>query len=400
MANKKRIRALLIFFIILSSSALAPKMLSAEEKLAFIHGPYLLDPSENAVTVVWITNVKCVSKIEYGTGENFRTFPTWGSIVQTASSSSYGLIDANTKIHKIRITGLKPGHKYRYRLVSKQILQFNPYEVLFGDTIVSDVYQFETLNRQKVEFLFGVATDIHGDAASLDTLLQQLPIKSLDMMFFTGDILSWVDNEEQIFDGFLDMCVNHFAKEIPLIFLRGNHETRGHFARNLMQYFPHSSGRFYYSFNHGPVHFILLDSGEDKPDSHPVYAGLVDFDRYRDEQAEWLKKDIQSELFKNALYKIVLCHIPPFMGGRGHGEQDITQKWGPILNEAGIDLMFSGHKHRYSFTEMSEDKSDFPIVIIGKNMIVKTAISTDNINLTITNKNGELVDKFSVPSKK
>ena len=49
--------------------------------------------------------------------------------------------------------------------------------------------------------------------------------------------------------------------------------------------------KYYYSFNHGPVHIIVLDTGEDKADSHPVYAGLADFDKYRDSQAEWLKSN-------------------------------------------------------------------------------------------------------------
>jgi len=45
------------------------------------------------------------------------------------------------------------------------------------------------------------------------------------------------------------------------------------FARELEKYFttPNES-RFYYSRNDGPAHLIVIDTGEDKPDSTNVYA--------------------------------------------------------------------------------------------------------------------------------
>ncbi len=41
-----------------------------------------------------------------------------------------------------------------------------------------------------------------------------------------------------------------------------------------------------------------MDTGEDKPDTHPVYNGLADFDQYRSEQAQWLQKEVQSDEFE------------------------------------------------------------------------------------------------------
>ena len=364
------------------------------------HGPYLVDPSDSGITVVWYTNVECVSWIEYCGGNNFRTFPTWGGIAQKAFSSHHGLIDGYSKIHRVRISGLEAGKKYKYRLVSKAVLQFKPYEVLFGDTIVSNVCQFETLSTEKELFSFGVVTDGHEHSEKLDTLYQKMVWDDVDLMFFTGDMLNWLENAAQIFDGFIDVSVNRFAKEIPLIYLRGNHETRGYYARHFMDYFPHSSGRFYYSFNHGPVHFIIMDSGEDKPDSHPVYGGLVDFDRYRDEQAEWLKKDIESESSRNASYQIVLIHFPIFTDSERHGLKDITEKWGPILNEASIDLVLSGHRHRYAHMKPVDGKNTFPIINIGTDMIVRVDVSKDRLDITVTNMNGEMLDQLSISSRR
>ena len=384
---------------IVSFTLLQQADVCAKEKLSITHGPYLIEPGENSITVVWFTNKECVSWIEYCGDDNFGVFPTWGGYPQIAKSSHNGLIDANTKMHSIRIVNLKPGIKYRYRIVSKEILQYDPYEVIYGDSVVDEVLEFETLNPEKRSFSFGVVTDLHERASMLDTLLQNNPTDSLDMMFYTGDMLNWIGSEDRIFNGFLDVSVDHFAKEKPFILIRGNHETRGPNARELFSYFPHSSGKYYYSFSQGNVRFIILDSGEDKPDSHPVYAGLVDFDQYRTEQTEWLQKEVESQDFKKAQYKIVLVHVPPFSGSKGHGSKDMTEKWGGILNNAGIDIVISGHHHRFNRIEPREGKNQFPVLIVGTDMIVKTDVSDKNLSFSVRDKTNKVVDQFSIESE-
>lgn len=390
------IRLVIILFTVL---LFQNNFLISQEKLTIDHGPYLVDPAGTAMTVVWFTNKECFSWVEYSGDKNYGTFPTWGGYPKIAKSSHNGLIDANTKRHAIRITNLQPGAKYRYRIVSKEILQFDPYEVLYGDSVVGDVLEFETLDPGKSSFSFAVVTDVHERGAKLDTLLQTIAVDSMDMMFYTGDLLNWIGEEKRIFNGFIDVSVNHFARKKPFIFTRGNHETRGPNARKLFSYFPHSSGKFYYSFTHGNVYFIVLDSGEDKPDSHPVYAGLVDFDNYRDEQAKWLQNEVGKDGFKKAFYKIVLSHIPVFSGSKKHGATDITKKWGPILNDANIDLLISGHHHRYSRIENTDGKNQFPIIILDQDMIIRTDVTDKQLVLSINNIEGENVDKILVPAK-
>jgi predicted phosphodiesterase len=397
MRNQKRTLFILIVFSIL---LLPHDPAFSEEKLAITHGPYLLDPAENAITVVWFTNKKSVSWVEYSDDKSFGTFPTWGGYPQIAKSSNNGLIDANTKQHSIRIKNLKKGTKYKYRIVSKEILQFNPYEVLYGDSVVGEIHEFETFDSEKESFSFGAVTDVHERSSELDTLLQNAEVNTIDLMFYTGDILNWIGEEKRMFDGFLDISVKHFAKEKPLVYIRGNHETRGPNARNFMSYFPHSSGKFYYSFTQGDVFFIILDSGEDKPDSHPVYAGLVDFDAYRDEQAEWLQKEVESENFKQSLYKVVLIHIPLFSDSTRHGSTYITQKFGPILIKAGIDLMISGHHHRFAIIKNNDEGNRFPVVVLGQDMFLITDVSKEKLSIRVTDIEGAVVDNFDVKAKK
>jgi len=386
----------LSFFLIFSGHMSGTE--EDKEPLTITHGPYLQNISENSATIMWFTNKNCVSRVEFGTGENLRTFPQWGSLVQTAVSTSFGLIEANTKNHKIILSNLEPGKSYRYRVISKEIVQFQPYEVLFGSTVVGDIFTFKTLNPLQQSTSFYVLNDIHDDAARLGAQFQSVSWDNIDMVFLNGDTINDFEDEKQIFDGFLDTCVKMFAKNIPFILTRGNHETRGILARHLLDYIPPRDDRYYYSFNQGPAHFIVLDTGEDKADSHPVYAGLADFDRYRDLQAEWLKINAKSENFSNASFQIVICHIPPYTGrtGRiGYGEQYIKNSWGPIFNDSGIDLLICAHTHRFAILQTDEEHN-YPIVIGDKTTLIKVKTSQKELTVDVLEADGQIRESFSI----
>jgi predicted phosphodiesterase len=334
--------------------------------------------------------------VEYGTGSNLRSFPTYGSVAETARNSHHGLVDAYTTLHRILITNLEPGHEYRYRIFSKLVQGFRPYEVTYGGTIASEVFQLTTLDSDKESFSFTMLSDIHGDTTRLDSMLGQVSWDENDLMFYNGDVIDYYEDESQIVDGFLDVSVDHFASEIPLVLIRGNHETRGRYATRWMEHFPTASGRFYYSFDHGPVHFVILDSGEDKEDTHPVYWGLADFDAYRAEQAEWLRREVNSEAFANAAFRVVLFHIPPFGSGEAHGTTHVREMWNDILNEAGVDLALNGHTHRYMHREPTEGENLYPMLVSGTNTLTRVDVLGDSLVVTVTSTEGEVVEKFSI----
>jgi len=372
----------------------------AQEKIEITHGPYLIDPAEDAITIVWFTNNKATSWIEYAEYTESGTFPTWGGYPKTAKASKDGLIDANVTRHIIRIENLKPDTKYKYRINSKEIIQFNPYEVIFGDIVVGGFHTFSTLNPDNLEFRFGAISDIHEDDRIIRDFDKLSPLKNFDLLFFNGDILNWIGDEERIFDGFLDASVETFAKEKPILFVRGNHETRGPGSRDIMSYFPHESGKSYFALTHGNVRFVVMDCGEDKPDDHPVYAGVADFDNYRSEQAEWLQKEISSKDYKSAAYRIVIFHIPAFSDSDWHGATDITNKWGPILNRANVDLVINGHTHRFERIKKGEGLNNFPILVTGKRQILDTKVTSEQLECTVKDTKGEIVDEFIIPKQK
>lgn len=67
----------------------------------------------------------------------------------------------------------------------------------------------------------------------------------------------------------------------------------------MIKYFPTSTGTFYYRFNIGKVCFLVLDSGEDKPDSDLEYAGIADYDNYREEETLWLRSVVEENDLSN-----------------------------------------------------------------------------------------------------
>jgi len=360
-------------------------------RLQITHGPYLQAPLETGMTIVWLTNKNCVSKVEYGTSTGAEL---------TAFSAQHGLIEANTTLHRVRISGLVPGTKYYYRVVSTEILDFGPYKVIFGETVKSEYFSFTTLNGKKESFSFVVLNDRHEKVAPFQLALNSIRWQGIDLVFLNGDMLSHVKNEQQMLKGVVEPCVGSFAKTIPFLYIRGNHDARGYSARMLINYFPTESQRYYYSFNHGRVHFIVLDSGEDKEDSSKEYSGLVDFDRYREEETKWLKKDVQRNDCKKAMFRVAFVHIPPGTKGNGHGAQYVHENWDPLFRVGKVDLLICAHTHRYARKPPQEGKQSYPTVIGDTNTVIRMDVCDGLMNATVTKDDGTVADRFTVEKKR
>lgn len=131
----------------------------------------------------------------------------------------------------------------------------------------------------------------------------------------------------------------------------------------------------------GSVAVLMLDCGEDKPDSDIEYGGLGACDASREEEAAWLRRTVASEEFRNASARIVLLHIP-LGNGSWHGNIHLEELFLPIPNEAGIDLMLSGHTHRYSF-HPANDKVRFPVLANDNASLLRCDVGDSRITTRI-----------------
>jgi predicted phosphodiesterase len=398
--------------------------------VAITHGPYLQLPANTSMTIVWHTNRPCVSRVEYWAGDKGRasSAPTEGGQTvgaelappqtppATAVSTAHGLIDNDRTSHIIRLNGLKPGTRYRYRVVSREFQGYEKQHIVkYGGTVSSDVFSFTTLDQKRTSYSFAVMSDIHENAKRLDAMLAALDWNRVPFVVFNGDMVNDFMNADQPFSGFLDVSVARFARTIPFVYVRGNHDVRGRFARRLADYLPTYSGgassalapprdgRAYYSFDEGPVHFVVLDSGEDKIDTHEYYNGLVAFEPYRREQARWLADDLRGAAARRARYRIVLSHIPPYDGTsrtgtpeEGFAIQQVRECWEKPANAGGVDLWLSGHTHRYAHIAPTAGRNRYHLVIGAPDTVTRVDVSTAQLRVTVTRETGELVDTVAI----
>jgi Icc-related predicted phosphoesterase len=363
----------------------------AQEKLAITHGPYLQHLTDNAVTIIWTTNQAAVSWVELAPNDSTHFYlkerPKY-------FSAEYGFKDVSM-LHIIRLSHLLPGTTYRYRVYSQEVLSHEGTKVQYGTVAATNVYSERPLtftttnstNESKISFV--VVNDIHGRNDLLENLLNKADFKTSGFIFFNGDMVSDMRSEEQLFGGFMDTAIRLFAKEKPMYYARGNHETRGNFANTFPKYFASPSGKLYYLLRRGPVCFVVLDSGEDKPDSDIEYSGIVAFDPYRDAERDWLREALKSPEFVSAPFKVAVVHMPPF--GGWHGEDEIASKFVPLLNEAKVDVMLCGHLHKY-VNQKPANGVNFPVIVNSNNTVVRAEATNQQLTLKILNEKGEQVD--------
>lgn len=372
------------------------------QELRITHGPYLCDMTHDGVTVVWTTSKPALSWVEASPADSLNA--------PALRQARYYQIVAGRKLacrtlHAVRVRGLQPGTDYRYRIFSQEVQSWpDVNNVTYGKTLDADAsrrraYEFRTFPQAGSGCSFIVLNDIHGKADYMTRLCKSVDFSKLGFVAFNGDMSSSVESGEQLFKAYLDASVSLFATGTPILFTRGNHETRGVFADSLGDYFPGQDGRFYGIYRYGDVCILLLDCGEDKPDDHAEYNGLADYDAYRTEECEWLKRAVRSDEFLSASARIVLLHIPP-MAEAWHGSVHLNELFVPVLNEAGIDLMLCGHDHAYSFRPAGEQGTQFPIVVNDNKSYVRCDVADSLIRVQVVGLREKVAHVHEFPLKR
>lgn len=142
------------------------------------------------------------------------------------------------------------------------------------------------------------------------------------------------------------------------------------------------------------VCFVVLDCGEDKPDSDIEYYGITAYDDYRTRQAEWLREALHSDLYRQAPFKVIVCHMPPF--GGWHGELDIARKFIPLLNEARPDVYLSAHLHEYIRHAAGEDGVAFPLIVNSNHTLLKGEADSHRLTLRVFGPDGKETDRLVI----
>lgn len=378
----------LLGFLLLSLGVRAQQLASAES--IFRTRPYLQNPVSGGITVTWLTNVPAYSWVEYGT--DTLDLKKVHTIVD-------GQVICNNYIHKIRLESLEKGKTYYYRVCSREILVYKAYSKTFGHTVASGFHAFKLPNKHETDFTAIIFNDLHKHHETMEALHEKIKDVDYDFVLFNGDCIDDPANEAEAVHSLSFYNDKVGATEIPVFYLRGNHEIRNAYSIQLRQLFDYPGNKTYSAFNWGDTRFVLLDCGEDKPDDHWVYYGLNDFTGLRQEQTVFLRHELKSKAFRQAGKRVLVHHIPLY--GNDSEYNPCLELWGDLLKKAPFNVSLNAHTHVYTSHAEGSLGNSFPVVIGGgydmKDATVMVLTRRGRLmTLKVLNTRGEVLEEFEL----
>lgn len=367
----------------------------------FYSAPYLQNPVDGGITVMWQTRVPTYSWVEYGTDS---------LNLKRARTIVDGQVICNDLHQKIRIEGIEPGKKYYYRVCSQEIMIYQAYSKTFGETSRSPLYSFTLPSSDTKDFTALIFNDLHKQEATLKGLMDLVKEVDYDFVFFNGDCIDDPATEREALFHIRMQCEAVDASNHPVFYLRGNHEIRNAYSIGLRALFDYVGDKTYGSFSWGDTRFVMLDCGEDKADNSPVFYDLNDFTQLREDQVGFLKKELSSSAFKKASKRVLLNHIPLYrqelrnenrMLRNDEPQQERFQPsydlWNPLLSKAPFNINISAHTHRNTYiSKGAGNGNNFPVVIGGSQRLDTATVMIlrkkgKEMTLRVLNGKGETV---------
>ncbi len=334
--------------------------------------PLLQNVLETSASVSWALNTPSTGWVEWG------PTPELGKI---ARNSEFGLNPFETDFLSARLIGLTPNTKYYYRTATCSFEYKTAYDKTASEPHYSEIYSFTTCGSQKDEVSFYVMNDTHNNTEVIQSHIRQADAFNSDMIVWNGDLCSNYMSAETAKNYIANPVDAPYAANRPLVFVPGNHDRRGSWVRNLkscLTTWPHTEAKYSslgynFAFRYGPIAMILLDTGEDKPDWHPAWSRMADYEPYREAQTTWLEKALQQPEISAAPYLIACCHIPLYSDNPKANPGNIldkfatiqwscAQQWGPLFNKYNVQLLISAHLHRFGYSPATNERSWAQIV--------------------------------------
>lgn len=351
--------------------------------------PYLQNPVGDGITVMWETTVPAYCWVEYGTDT---------TQLKRARTIVDGQVVCNNYLHKIRIDGLQPGQKYYYRVCSQEMLLYQAYKKVFGNTAQSSFSEFTLPGTDTDSFTAIVFNDLHQHTQTFRALCKQIQNINYDFVVFNGDCVDDPVDHEQATTFISELTEGVHGDRIPTFFMRGNHEIRNAYSIGLRNHYDYVGDKTYGSFNWGDSRIVMLDCGEDKLDSHWVYYGLNDFTQLRNEQVDFLKKELSAKEFKKAKKRILIHHIPLY----GNYEKNLcADLWTNLLEKAPFNVSLNAHTHKYAFHPKGELGNNYPVIIGGGYKMDSATVmilekKKDKLQIKVLNVEGEVLLDITV----
>ncbi len=296
----------------------------------------------------------------------------------------------------------------RIRVPQAALDESECYTAVFRKTINHQAYFSEIAEPVKESFSFrpikkseGIRiyhlADVHSDYEAARDAAAYFG-KETDLFIMNGDIAEVEKHED--FTRVAEFLGEVAKGEIPIVFVRGNHDTRGKLSHFYTDYFPANGKDTYFTFTVGPIFGVALDCGEDKPDDYhydaeydfkSAYSGINRFSPFRRRELAWLKALSKSD----KPYRLAISHICPMQTTKKAGsavdiEREVYGGFSAELSRLGIQLMLCGHIHR-AYLMMPDDGQSllphtFPIIVGSVHQKKDDISSLAGTALTLTKK--------------
>ena len=339
--------------------------------------PCLQAPGETTMGVSWAVSGLSKGVVEYADNPQMAG-------AKIAKGGGLGLVPIDISALQVRLTGLKPATKYWYRTITTPFVSYKSiYAAQLGEPVVSPVHSFTTAGA-KAEAHFCVINDTHARWPIYERLARKLKELAPAVAVWNGDATNTTQKKSEAVEIFLDPPVEDrdWSADIPVFFESGNHDFRGSWISKKEEVvLPRDPAerrgdqwdlKWNFAVRLGDVAMIGLDTGEDKPDAHPKWFGLANFEAYRVAQAKWLDGQFGRAEIASAKFKIVFCHIP-LCAAKGSSDyprdgvkidphdyarwsRECAGLWGPILTRERVDLVVCGHTHQFRFDEPTAER--------------------------------------------
>jgi len=376
-----------LLLAVLPSPAQDEPFVVHDTKPVVMLGPYISSLTETGATIVWTTDTPCHAKVLFG--------PKGEALAREADNAAHGLLPIGT-LHVVHVTGLEPGRAYAYKAVATRVVRMKAYWPEKGLAAESPERSFTTFDRARPSVSFTAITDTHEDNARIGDLLKAVDGPATEFLVHLGDAYHGLESEDQLERRWLGPADRALAGSKLLLFVRGNHEMRGALARQLIDRFPTPEGRFYYARDHGPLHIIVLDTGEDKADETNVYARLNKVEAYREEEFAWLEHHFKSDKrAAQAPFRVVLLHQPSWGWTR-----DRNDRWTALANKGEGDLVLGGHIHRLMTVQPGTQGNDFTALALGQDQIARVEATRSELRLTVTGRDGTILESIAIKARR
>ena len=303
----------------------------------------------------------------------------------------YRLADIDDRVIQVRITGLKPATKYYYRIGADRIHYGGGYDMkVLGNEEDPRVYSFTTAGKG-LQGKFCVINDTHVRWPAIGAELDKIAEIAPACVIWNGDASNTEEKLENLVNIYLDHSLERkdYAAETPYLFCPGNHDSRGRANRHLEKVWMYRQ---------------------------PEERDVRDWDLGRNfavRQTAWLRDALKRPEIASAPYLVAFCHIPLFDDDPSHNPGDVApddtdpryttdyaywqrtcgNMWGPLLHEAGCQVLIVGHLHRYRYYAPGADRCWAQLVGGGRDMkegpgfptVIEGKVMGDRLRLTVHN---------------